>query len=84
KDYNDLSLSVNYLPSIGKVNAKSFTVFVLSLTNVLGFNNVYTYNFSTNNQNKVAVTPPSKRFFYLGCFISLGIDRSQDEINNHL
>jgi hypothetical protein len=84
KDYNNLSLSVNYLPSIGKAKAKSFTVFVLSLTNVLGANNVYTYNYSANNQNKVAVTPPSKRFLYLGCFISLGIDRSQDEINNHL
>jgi vitamin B12 transporter len=84
KDYNDLSLSVNYLPSIGKAKAKSFTVIVLSLTNVLGANKIYTYNYSANNQNKVAVTPPSKRFLYLGCFISLGIDRSQDEINNHL
>jgi vitamin B12 transporter len=83
-DYNDLSISINYLPAIGKANAKSFTVFVLSLTNVLGANKVYTYNYSANNQNKVAVTPPSKRFLYLGCFISLGIDRSQDEINNHL
>lgn len=83
-DYNDLSLSVNYLPGIGKANARSFTVFVLSLTNVLGANKIYTYNYSANNQNKVAVTPPSKRFLYLGCFISFGIDRSQDEINNHL
>ncbi|HVZ97729.1 MAG TPA: carboxypeptidase-like regulatory domain-containing protein [Chitinophagaceae bacterium] len=84
KDYNDLSLSVNYLPDIGKTNAKKFTVFVLSVSNVLGFNNVYTYNYSFNNQHKLAVTPPSKRFIYLGCFISFGIDRSQDEINNHL
>jgi vitamin B12 transporter len=84
KDYNSLSLSVNYLPSIGKTKAKSFTVFVLSLTNVLGANNVYTYNYSANGQNKVAVTPPSKRFFYLGCFISLGIDRTGDAIDNHL
>ena len=84
KDYNNLSLSVNYLPSIGKAKAKSFTVFVLSLTNVLGANNVYTYNYSANGQNKVAVTPPSKRFLYLGCFISLGIDRTEDAINNHL
>jgi vitamin B12 transporter len=84
KDYNNLSLSVNYLPTIGKTNAKSFTVFVLSLTNVLGANNIYTYNYSANGQNKVAVTPPSKRFLYLGCFISLGIDRTQDNINNHL
>src|SRR6185312_1730899 len=84
KDYNDLSFSVNYLPSVGKLKAKSFTVFVLSLTNVLGANKIYTYNYSANNQNKVAITPLSKRFLYLGCFISLGIDRSQDEINNHL
>lgn len=84
KDYNDLSLSINYLPDIGKPKAKHFTVFVLSLTNVLGANKIYTYNYSANGQNKVAVTPPSKRFLYLGCFISFGIDRSQDEINNHL
>ncbi|MEP7228833.1 MAG: carboxypeptidase-like regulatory domain-containing protein [Ginsengibacter sp.] len=84
KDYNSLSLSLNYLPSIGNVNAKGFTVFVLSLTNVLGANNVYSYNYSANGKNKVAVTPPSKRFFYLGCFISLGIDRTQDAIDNHL
>ncbi len=84
KNYNDLSLSVNYLPSIGKTNAKSFSVLVLSVTNVLGFNNVYSYNYSANGKNKVAVTPPSKRFFYIGYFISLGIDRTQDNINNHL
>ncbi len=84
KDYNSLSLSVNYLPSIGNVEAKGFTVIVLSVTNVLGANNVYSYNYSANGQNKVAVTPPSKRFLYLGCFISLGIDRTQDAIDNHL
>jgi len=84
RDYNNLSLSVNYIPDIGKTNARRFTVLVLSVSNVLGFNNVYTYNYSFNNQHKVAVTPPSKRFVYLGCFISFGIDRSQDEINNHL
>ncbi len=84
KDYNSLSLSVNYLPSIGNINAKGFTVIVLSVTNVLGANNVYSYNYSANGKNKVAVTPPSKRFLYLGCFISLGIDRTQDAIENHL
>ena len=36
KDYNDLSLSVNYLPSIGKANAKSFTVVVLSAHQCFG------------------------------------------------
>ena len=84
KDYNNLSFSVNFLPSIGKTNARAFSVFVFSVTNVLGFDNVYNYNFSVNGQNKVAVLPPAKRFIYLGYFVSLGIDRTQDEINNHL
>ena len=84
QNYNNLSLSVNYLPSIGKVNAKSFSVIVLSVTNVLGFNNIYNYNYSVDGQNKLPVTPASKRFFYLGYFVSFGIDRTQDDINNHL
>lgn len=84
KSFNDLSLSINYVPSVGKPNAKSFGVLVLSLTNVLGTKNIYTYNFSANGQNKMAVTPPARRFFYVGCFISLGIDRTEDVINNHL
>jgi hypothetical protein len=84
KDYNNLSVCVNYLPSVAKLNAKAFSLFVFSVTNVLGFNNVYNYNYSVNGQNKVAVTPPSKRFIYLGYFVSLGVDRTQDEINNHL
>ena len=84
RDFNSLSLSLNYLPTIGRKDAKSFTVIVLSLTNVLGANNVYGYNYSTNGKNKVAILPPAKRFLYLGCFISLGIDRTEDAINNKL
>ena len=84
KDYNSLSFSVNYLPNIGKAKAKRFTVFVFSLTNVLGSNNIYNYNYSYDGKNKQPVTPPSKRFYYLGCFISFGIDRTEDAINNNL
>ena len=82
KDYNSLSFSVNYLPDIGKKDAKKFTVIVFSINNVLGADNIYNYNYSYNGLNKQAVTPPSKRFYYLGCFISFGIDRTQDTINN--
>jgi hypothetical protein len=84
KDYNSLSFSVNYLPDLGKANAKKFTVVVLSVTNVLGTNNIYNYTYSYNGQIKQAVTPPSKRFYYLGVFISFGIDRTQDAIDNTL
>ena len=84
RDFNSMSFSLNYLPDIGKTNAKKFTVIVFSVNNVLGSNNVYNYNYSYNGLNKQPITPPSKRFYYLGIFISFGIDRTDDAINNNL
>jgi len=83
-NYNSLSFSVNYLPKLGKENASQFTVFVFSVTNVLGSRQVYGYNYSYNGMIKEAVTPPSKRFLFLGCFLSFGVDRSEDVINSNL
>lgn len=83
-NYNSMSFSINYLPSIGKKNPKTFVVWVLGINNVLGQNQVFNYNYSNNGSRKEAVTPPSKRFIFLGCFLSFGIDRTQDAINNNL
>lgn len=83
-NYNSMSFSVNYLPGIGKKNAKSFAVWVLGISNVLGQNQVYTYNYNHDGTRKDAVTPPSRRFIFIGCFVSFGIDRTQDAINNNL
>ncbi|MFC4262626.1 carboxypeptidase-like regulatory domain-containing protein [Ferruginibacter yonginensis] len=83
-NYNSLSFSLNYLPNLGKTNAKAFSVWVLSVSNVLGQNQIFGYNFSAINNNKVPSLPPSKRFVYIGCFLSFGIDRTQDAINNNL
>jgi hypothetical protein len=82
--YNNLSLSVNYLPSIGKKDAKKFTVWVLSLNNVLGNDQVFGYNYSWNGSRKDPILPTARRFFFIGCFISFGIDRSDDVINSNL
>ena len=83
-NYNSMSFSVNYLPGIGKKDPKAFVVWVLGINNVLGQSQVFNYNYTNDGSRKEAVTPPSKRFIYLGCFLSFGIDRTQDAINNNL
>ena len=84
KDYNSLNFSMEYVPSVGKPNAKAFFVWFASVSNVLGYNAVYGYNYSYNGMIKQPVTPPANRFYFIGCFISWGVDRSQDAINNNL
>ena len=84
KDYNNLGFSMNYVPSVGKANAKTFWVFVASVTNVLGSNQVYGYNYSYNGLNKQPILPPAKRFYFIGVFLSWGVDRTQDAINGNL
>ena len=83
-NYNSMSFSINYLPNLGKTNPKVFAVWVLGINNVLGQNQVFNYNYSNDGNRKVPVTPPSKRFIFVGCFLSFGIDRTQDAINNNL
>lgn len=82
--YNSLSFSVNYLPNVFKQGASKFTVYVFSITNVLGSKQVFGYNYSYNGLRKAAIVPPTKTFIYLGVFFSFGVDRTQDVINNNL
>ncbi len=84
KAYNTLGVSVYYVPSVGKTNAKTNTVLFASATNVLGYNLVYNYNYSYNGAYKEPITSPAKRFYFIGAFFSWGIDRSQDAINGNL
>ncbi|MDO9376341.1 MAG: TonB-dependent receptor [Ferruginibacter sp.] len=83
-NYNSMSMSINYIPALGKTGAKSFAVWVLGINNVLGQNQVFNYNYSSDGSRKEAITPPSKRFIFIGCFMSFGVDRTQDAINNNL
>jgi len=82
--YHSLSFSVNYLPHIFRQGASKFTVFVFSITNVLGNNQVFGYQYAYNGIRKEAITPPAKTFVYIGAFISFGVDRSDDVINSNL
>lgn len=84
KDFSSLNFSFNYLPNLGKKDAKSFVVLVLSISNILGNKNIYGYNFSRNGMQSSAVVPPVNTFVFVGAFISFGVDRTQDAINNNL
>ena len=84
KDYNSLNLSAEWVPTIGNPKAKTFVVLFASVSNVLGYHSVYGYNFSYSGQYKQPITPPANRFYFIGCFLSWGVDRSDDAINNNL
>ncbi|HVZ26478.1 MAG TPA: TonB-dependent receptor, partial [Sediminibacterium sp.] len=79
-DYNTLGFSLNYLQSMGK----AYAVWVASITNVLNNNQVFGYNYSHDGARKEAITPAAPRFFFIGLFLSWGVDRRQDAINNNL
>lgn len=80
--YHSVSFSLNYLTSL--FHKKDFSVLVFSLTNVFGNDQIYGYNYSYNGLIKSAITPPARRFFFIGLFMSFGVDRTQDVINNNL
>ncbi len=83
-DYHNFSFSINFLPSIGKKDAKAFAVYVLQISNIFNLRQVYGYQYSYNGFRKQEITPSSRMFIFLGAFISLGVDRSEDVINNSL
>lgn len=82
--FNSMSFSVNYLPNLGKKGKKAFAVWVLSVNNVLNQKQVFNYRYSTDGSRREAILPPSRQFVFIGCFLSFGIDRTQDAINNNL
>ena len=84
KDFNALNFSLNYLPNLGKKDAKAFTILVLSVNNILGQKNIYGYNFSDDGLRSKPILPSASTFVFIGCFINFGIDRTQDAINNNL
>ncbi len=83
-DYHNVSFSVNFLPSIGKKDAKSFAVYVFQVSNIFNFKQTFGYSYSYNGLRKEAIVPPSRMFVFIGAFISFGVDRSDEVINNGL
>lgn len=74
---NTLSVNVNYITKIGQ----AFTVFVFTMSNVLGNDQEYGFRYSSDKLRRSMVGPMAPRFFYLGMFMSFGIDRTQEVID---
>lgn len=80
-DYHNFSFSINYLPNIAKKDAKTFAVYVISISNLFNIKQVYGYRYSYDGARKEEIVPTSRMFVYIGAFFSFGIDRSQNSID---
>ena len=68
KNYNNLSLNASYLTTI----FDNFTVIFFSIDNIVGFKNIFGYNYSTDGTVRRPVEPTADRAIFLGMFISVG------------
>lgn len=82
-DYHNLGCQVNYLTKIGNAN----TAIIISVNNVLGNTQVYGYRFAggpdtSGLYREEAITPMAKRFYFVGAYLSIGVDRRKTIIDN--
>jgi vitamin B12 transporter len=83
--YNAMNLSFAYLFCMfPHWKNKDFSGIGFGVNNIFGTREVFGYNYSRNGDNRMPVTPPAVRSFYIGLFMSFGINRSDDFINQHL
>ncbi len=84
--YSSNNFSLNWLPKIGKAN----TVVVVGINNVFNETQIFGYNYSNRLKDtggqliREAVIPPAPRSFFIGIFLSWGVDRTQQNINGNL
>ncbi|SEV87574.1 Outer membrane cobalamin receptor protein [Chitinophaga sp. YR573] len=85
RPYNVMNLHVYYLTRFFKKGKwQDFSGCAFGINNLLGTQQVFGYNYSYDGLNKVPITLPATRSFYIGVFMSLGIDRTDDFLNENL
>ncbi|MDE5492161.1 TonB-dependent receptor [Elizabethkingia meningoseptica] len=82
KSYSSLNMSLNYLPNLGKKEAKVFTIIFLGVDNILNQKNIYGYNFSGSG-NRSPILPVANTTVYVGAIFQFGIDRTKDTLENN-
>jgi carboxypeptidase-like protein len=78
-DYHSLGINGAYLRQI----KNCFAVLAFSVTNTIGNKQVFGYRYSYDYQRSAAITPPAKRFYFVGLFLSFGQNRSKEVIDNN-
>jgi hypothetical protein len=76
--YQDLSFNWSYLP-------KPYLIVYLSCTNVLGRDNIFSYEYSSSLSdqgiyNSRAIRQPALRFMFIGIFLTLTKDKSVNQL----
>lgn len=86
KFYSTNNVSFNWITKIAKANA----VVVLGINNVFNQKQVFGYTYSSRMKDsdgmyvRQVLGPPASMSFFVGLFMSWGVDRSQQTINNNL
>ena len=68
KSYHNLSLNASILTNV----FGNFAVIFCSIDNLLGINNIYGYNYSSDGKIREGIVSPALRSAFIGMFISLG------------
>ena len=83
--YNGLNLSFAYMFSIfPHWKNKDFSGIGFGLNNLMGVKQIFDYRYSYNGEHKVPVMLTAPRSYYIGLFMTFGIDRREDFINENL
>jgi hypothetical protein len=73
-DYHNISMNMSWI----RMKGSRFTVVTASLGNIFGFDNIYGYHYTPDGMNRIAVKAPANRTIFVGIFISLGRDNTED------
>ena len=73
--FNNFSINGAYLTQI----RQHFTVIAFSCSNVLGIDNVFSYNYSYDGTRREPVMATSKRMIFIGMFISIGYENTNTD-----
>jgi hypothetical protein len=74
KDYHNFSVNASWI----KIKGNKFLIVMASVSNIFGFDNIYGYHYTPDGMNRIAVKDTAKRMFFLGVFVSMGRDNTQD------